>query len=285
VKKTVMTVMALALLSAGCNQIAAKLGLGKPPSCSDKETLAIVRSLLAEKFMGAGTLTAQQLETALVINNPLPTKFDESIKKYTCEAGLVLSYKGMVYTLSLEYISQLNDQGDHLAGYSGLNSTDGMIIRAALGETIEAAVKPAAITATTAPVQPAATKQPPIVANSPSALTTTLLSMDGKTPWQVIANPDLKRVFTQLLGASFDDFNHRLQVASAVSREGDWLFGSGLAPHQGGSDEAAFAISTKTGEAFGAMTVGGEKIFMYGTDKAANLPPPLLDWYQEHSGL
>ena len=114
---------------------------------------------------------------------------------------------------------------------------------------------------------------------------TDITSIEGKYAFNVIAMPSIKSKLTALLDdATFKDFSARLQVAGPVKRQGEWLVGSGLAPHSGGSDEAAFAIDVNSGAMFGVMMTDGHVFRSFGVDDPEKLPAPLLEWYRERGG-
>jgi type II secretory pathway pseudopilin PulG len=130
--------------------------------------------------------------------------------------------------------------------------------------------------------QAEAAKQAALVAQQ-QAFQEKLFSLLGKHPFDVINSAELKSNFATLLGSSQDDFNQRIQVASETTRQDGWLFGDGLAPHQGGSEEAALAVNLVTGNVFACIYFDGKQVRCFGVDNPANLPPPLLAWYSKHT--
>ena len=114
---------------------------------------------------------------------------------------------------------------------------------------------------------------------------TGIASIEGKYPFDVIKMPWFKSKLAALLNdKSRREFSARLQVASPVERQGDWLVGKGLAPHSGGSEEAAFAINVNSGAVFGMMMTDGDVFTSIGVDDPAKLPSPLQAWYLERGG-
>jgi len=107
-------------------------------------------------------------------------------------------------------------------------------------------------------------------------------SIEGQYAYDVIEMPPIRSKLASLLDKeSLKDFKARLQVAGPVEHQGEWLVGEGLAPHSGGSDEAAFAINTNSGAIFGVMMTNGDHFRSFGVDAPAKLPSPLLAWYRD----
>lgn len=126
-------------------------------------------------------------------------------------------------------------------------------------------------------------KQP--IATQPSSnMASKLASLIGKHPGTIPESTELKTTFATLLGGAKKNFIDRLEVADVTEHEGNWVIGSGMASHLGGTDEAAFAIDINSGKAFATMLVDGKSIHYFGVSNLAELPPPLLEWYKEHGG-
>jgi hypothetical protein len=114
---------------------------------------------------------------------------------------------------------------------------------------------------------------------------TDISSINGKYVFDVIKMTSIKNKLEVLLdNATLKDFTNRLQVSGPVELQGEWLVGSGIAPHSGGSDEAAFAINSKSGALIGVMMIDGKQFRTFGVGDIAKLPPPLFAWYQERRG-
>jgi hypothetical protein len=119
-------------------------------------------------------------------------------------------------------------------------------------------------------------------AREPSAVT----GIVGMHPYDVVRAKAWRPKFERLLKAKYRSFVHSLTVASETELDGPWVTGAGIAPHSGGTDEAAFAINVRTGEVFAAMLEDGRTVtgfgFRGGWTKA---PPPLQDWAQARERL
>ena len=62
--------------------------------------------------------------------------------------------------------------------------------------------------------------------------------------------PSIVSKFQSLLSENYDAFYSRLGTSGNLNLKGDFYVGSGLMPHEGGSNEAAFAINKKSEEMY-----------------------------------
>jgi uncharacterized protein YecT (DUF1311 family) len=105
----------------GCGQEA--------PKCSDVATLSTVKKIIVGMLPDgspAALFTDQERNEALSIENPRASGFEEKIKKYTCEAKLVIPFKvsELVYSSNITYESQLDDKDSHLVVVKGFTNAD-----------------------------------------------------------------------------------------------------------------------------------------------------------------
>lgn len=103
----------------------------------------------------------------------------------------------------------------------------------------------------------------------------------GSAPYDLVRSKQWRPRFAELTRGKYAALVDRLTVASPTERSGDWIVGSGLMPHRGGSDEAAFAIDTKTDQVFAAMLEGGTTITTFGFRSTQDAPPYLRAWLME----
>lgn len=106
-----------------------------------------------------------------------------------------------------------------------------------------------------------------------------LLRLIGAAPVDVLDAPEIKGKFAALLGATQPDFRINLTVSGPVASDGEWLVGAGGRPHAAVTEQAAFAINLRSGEAFAAMLTGGSNVTIYGRNDINAMPPPLQNWY------
>lgn len=115
-------------LLAGCKWLSQPL-----PTCSDDSTLDLVRQILAEHALGTSALPpGEHLRKRLTFRYPHATKLEENIRKYSCEADLLIVGDVGTHEVRLAYESQIDDAGDHLVQVGGISLLDVSSIRAVL---------------------------------------------------------------------------------------------------------------------------------------------------------
>jgi len=113
-----MAFIAIAFI-AGCAK--------KTPKCSDEQTLDLVRSIIVDNYKPDGISDAE-FEANLRFSLPRATRLDEGIKKYSCEAKLIVANTKQ---FPISYESQLNDGDQHIVSVEG----DGYLV-SGIKETI-----------------------------------------------------------------------------------------------------------------------------------------------------
>jgi hypothetical protein len=99
----------------------------------------------------------------------------------------------------------------------------------------------------------------------------------GVAPYDLVRSKAFKNKFAKLTKKQYQMFVDRLTVASETTLESEWIVGNGNAPHLGGSDEAAFAMNSKTGEILAGMMVDG-KFIKFGFNSWDEAPKFLREW-------
>lgn len=127
------------------------------PKCADDKTLGLVKSIIVEKVGVSGTANRQNAKSALKLDYPRASGFDEKIKKYTCEAKLSADS----VDLSVTYESQLDDKNVHLVAVS-LSGLDLAALQAALLKATPAALaeEPGALAQVSIPAPVPPTPEP-----------------------------------------------------------------------------------------------------------------------------
>lgn len=126
------------------------------PKCGDDDTIALVKNIVAQQMGEDDQATAAEMKAQMVVEYPRASGFNESIKKYECEARLV---GGGTYQLPITYESQIDDGGQHVVAVGGIGRGD----LAQLEFAIVVQIKQARETAAKAHVAaaPIAAPQPP----------------------------------------------------------------------------------------------------------------------------
>lgn len=108
-KKILAALVGAVVLLSGCGQ--------EPPKCSDEQTQQLVRGIIMDQIGGKHGLAEEEVNAILKIEFPKATSYDETIKKYSCDAQLAV---GDSYRVPIEYESQIDDNGEHVVSVGGM---------------------------------------------------------------------------------------------------------------------------------------------------------------------
>lgn len=196
-----LSALVLASVSTGCSLLGAQV-----PKCSDTETLDLVRQIIAQDVgaEGANRLTNETLRLWLNIDLPHATSLEENIKKYTCEATMVIKDgSGGRHKTQIAYTSQLDDNDEHLVHATTFVGQDRAMLIKALETALAASSKSAPVvqdTPTTTEVQDpavAAAEAATAAMAADAAQTAELAEPVENTPEQVAANEAIReRIFS-----------------------------------------------------------------------------------------
>lgn len=112
-KVTAITALIFAAIVAGCGSDA--------PNCSDSATLTLVRKLVATNTGGNHKATEAELAQVLKIDSPRSTGYNDKIKKYTCEATVIVDDQ---VKMPIRYESQKEDKGEHTVALQKFSFAD-----------------------------------------------------------------------------------------------------------------------------------------------------------------
>jgi uncharacterized protein YecT (DUF1311 family) len=139
----------------------------EPPKCSDDDTFSLVRKIVLDQLGGGEGLTEAEIKENMKIEFPRASAFDEKIKKYSCEAKLIV---GGTIQLPITYESQLDDKNQHIVSVGGIRRGDLFALQAGMIEGIKKSraeknnvTKPAEVPPTPKPAEqpaPVATLNP-----------------------------------------------------------------------------------------------------------------------------
>jgi uncharacterized protein YecT (DUF1311 family) len=123
---TVIMATVIAIFLAACSQ--------EPPKCSDDGTFSLIRKIVLDQIGGGEGLSETEINENMKIEFPRATAFDEKIKKYSCEAKLIVG--GMIQ-LPITYESQLDDKNQHLVSVGGIGRADLFVLQTGMIESIK----------------------------------------------------------------------------------------------------------------------------------------------------
>lgn len=128
----------------------------EPPKCSDEQTLSLAKKDILEQIIKAeqsnilaniliavtqgglssamkNGLTDKEIQDNMLFELPRALAFDGKIKKYSCDATLIVGDK---VKLSITYDSQLDDKGQHLVSVNRIAEADLFVVDSGLMESI-----------------------------------------------------------------------------------------------------------------------------------------------------
>ena len=105
----------------------------------------------------------------------------------------------------------------------------------------------------------------------------------GVSPYDLVRSKAWKSKFVAITQGKYESFVERLSVTGVTTLEDGWVVGDGLAPHMGGSDEAAIAINIETGEVYAATLEDSKSIYGFGFGSSwENAPKFIKEWAADH---
>ena len=279
----------------------------KTPQCSDEKTVELVKRIfhnsLTEKQNEPGEdaslLEKMKQDVKLVVGTIRTAATDEKIGKVTCDAVLEaalppaakaplenpifrnamqrdpatrdLKVNGVVVSTEIQYTSQMtDDKKEHLVEMRGFKGVVDLV--SALGNM--GVFKSAGAAPTT-----------PDAATKPSASKVNWSSFLGQSASVALSDAVVGNQFKALLGDKYPVFQTNMEVAGELHAEdGNLIVGSGNAPHDGGTNEAMFAVNTATGKYYAVLFTDGKTFNAFGVANMRELPAPLLQWFQDKGG-
>ncbi len=107
------------------------------------------------------------------------------------------------------------------------------------------------------------------------AMAQSISRWEGHGPNEILADTGWQAQFVAIMGQDgLQRLQHDLVIEEPLVRDGDWLVGTGCAPHECGDVMGGFAVSISTGEIV-AVVKDAAGIKVWGDDKL--LPPMLLE--------
>jgi hypothetical protein len=107
----------------------------------------------------------------------------------------------------------------------------------------------------------------------------------GVNSYDLVRSNAWRKKFVAITKGRYKEFVERLELTSDTISQGNWIVGEGQMPHFGGDEEAAFAISTISGQVFAVMmeSVNSEHrvISTFGFTNFYEAPPFLQQWIKE----
>lgn len=105
-----------------------------PPKCSDDSTIKLVRQIILNQTGVSEGLSEKEIQESMKIEYPRASAFNKEIKKYSCEAKLIVGDK---YQLPINYESQLDDKNQHIVSVGGISFGDLMIVSEGIKQSVK----------------------------------------------------------------------------------------------------------------------------------------------------
>ena len=276
----------------------------KTPSCSDPATVDLVKKIYQQSFDKELSTASEERkkriqytakDTTISLDSITTESTDDSVGKRTCEAHLVVtvpseaipqladmntilratyepqgvSMSGNAITGRVTYtVQRTEDKGELLVSLTGHLPVLSFFDDVALFRVRETGVPNTADSAT-----------------NPPASKVNWSSFLGQSASVVLSDAVVSRQFKTLLGDKYTTFQTNMEVAGELHAEdGNLIVGAGNAPHDGGTNEAMFAINTVTGKPYAVLFTDGKTFNAFGVASMRELPAPLLQWFQNKGG-
>ena len=132
-KFAIVFIVIISLLIGSCS--------GNTPKCSKESTVLTLKRLLIENYKGdSANFTENDIQYMLnkiKVELPVPESYDDKIKKYSCNAKIVLQGERQ-YEFPIKYTSQLDDNKQHIVSARLEFRLDSMVT--SLAEDLKASI-------------------------------------------------------------------------------------------------------------------------------------------------
>jgi hypothetical protein len=293
---------AITKLGIGMSVLIALTGCGnKTPSCTDPAAVDLVKTIYQQSFdKRLSAMSDEQKQRAqyatkditISVDSIRTSSADDAVGKRTCEAQLIATVPAGAVPTDTVLRSIYNDaqgvtvEGTAIKGqvtYTAQRTEDkGELLVSLVGHmpVIDHLVNVAMFGVLYSGV-PAT----PDTATKPSASKVNWSSFLGQSASVALSDAVVSNQFKALLGEKYPVFQTNMEVAGELHAEdGNLIVGSGNAPHDGGTNEAMFAVNTATGKYYAVLFTDGKSFNAFGVANMRELPAPLLQWFQNKGG-
>lgn len=273
----------------------------KTPSCTDPAAVDLVKTIYQQSFdKRLSAMSDEQKQRAqyatkditISVDSIRTSSADDAVGKRTCEAQLIATVPAGAVPTDTVLRSIYNDaQGVNVEGtaikgqvtYTAQRTEDkGELLVSLVGHmpVMDHLVKVAMFGVLYSDVPPT-----PDSTTKPSASKVNWSSFLGQSASVALSDVTVSGQFKALLGDKYPVFQTNMEVAGELHAEdGNLIVGSGNAPHDGGTNEAMFAVNTATGKYYAVLFTDGKTFNAFGVASMRELPTPLLQWFQNKGG-
>lgn len=288
--------MSVLLVLTGCGS--------KTPSCTDPAAIDLVKTIYQQSFdKELSAMSDERKErvqytakdTKISVESIRTASADDAAGKRTCEAQLIAS----VPADAVPTIAELKNQLRSIYDSQGV-SMEGTAIKGQVTYTAQRTEDKGELMVSLMGHMPVISylhdvamfrvwdkgvPTTPDAATKPSASTVNWSSFLGQSASVALSDATISGQFKSLLGDKYPVFQTNMEVAGELHAEdGNLIVGSGNAPHDGGTNEAMFAVNTATGKYYAVLFTDGRTFNAFGVASMRELPTPLLQWFQNKGG-
>lgn len=288
--------MSVLLVLTGCGS--------KTPSCTDPAAIDLVKTIYQQSFdKELSAMSDERKErvqytakdTNISVESIRTASADDAAGKRTCEAQLIAS----VPADAVPTIAELKNQLRSIYDSQGV-SMEGTAIKGQVTYTAQRTEDKGELMVSLMGHMPVISylhdvamfrvwdkgvPTTPDAATKPSASTVNWSSFLGQSASVALSDATISGQFKSLLGDKYPVFQTNMEVAGELHAEdGNLIVGSGNAPHDGGTNEAMFAVNTATGKYYAVLFTDGRTFNAFGVASMRELPTPLLQWFQNKGG-
>lgn len=287
---------AAVLALAGCGN--------KTPSCTDPEAINLVKTIYQQSFDKELAVMSDERkervqytakDTKISVESIRGASADDAVGKRTCEAQLIAT----VPADAVPTVPELKNQLRSIYDVQGV-SMEGTAIKGQVTFTAQRTEDKGELLVSLVGHMPVMSyvhdvamfrvwdKGVPITpdaATKPSASKVNWSSLLGQSASVALSDATVSGQFKALLGDKYPVFQTNMEVTGELHAEdGNLIVGSGNAPHDGGTNEAMFAVNTATGKYYAVLFTDGKTFNAFGVANMRELPAPLLQWFQNKGG-
>ena len=276
----------------------------KTPSCTDPAEVDLVKTIYQQSFdkeLSAMSDERRQRvqytakDTKISVESIRTASADDAVGKRTCEAQLIAT----VPADAVPTIPELKNQLRSIYDAQGV-SMDGTAIKGQVTYTAQRTEDKGELMVSLVGHMPVMSyfhdvamfrvwdkgvPTTPDATTKSSASSVNWSSFLGQSASVALSDATVSGQFKALLGDKYPVFQTNMEVAGELHAEdGNLIVGSGNAPHDGGTNEAMFAVNTATGKYYAVLFTDGKSFNAFGVANMSELPAPLLQWFQNKGG-
>lgn len=285
--------MAVLTLITGCGN--------KGPTCADPQAVELVKSIYLEQFEKEHSVMSDERQrrvqytakdTVISVDRITTESADDSVGKKTCNARLIA-------TVPAEAVPSSPETKQHLRNIYDRQGVvmEGNAIKSDVTYMIQRTEDKGQLLVTLSGFKPLMSyfhdvamlrvwnKGVPTSMTEHGSAAVNWSAYIGKHPADILKDPTAGPKIRSMLGEKFAVLEANIAVASGMETvDGNLLVGTGIAPHDGGTNEAIMAFNTVTNAYYVVLFTDGQNLNAFGVNDMKDLPAPLKQWVIDKGG-